>query len=322
MTHTPRGDADAFEGTPYDHHMSTMCEMDEIFSLYCRNHDTVVAMMGVYESNMTSLPMDSIQCVLAFTDPSGMISFGPADRKISDYDFCLVIKMTGRKFTCCVCGSDSIADLALKIYDKQGIPPDQQRLVIHGQEPARDRTLNQFDFRRENEVWLIVDNPRFLIVYVKPVVADGCLFPTILETNPPSDEEFQYDFINVKDCFGDVPFEQRGNQLLLARPAVCPVPTVNNRAVSIEEINQPPIRMKILRSEDAMAEPILTETTGSALTVNNMTTHFRTVVAKVLGITPLQCSLHIQMQSSAFREVKCSQDLIHPAATNTFLAKV
>eukprot|EP00759_Apiculatamorpha_spiralis_P029174 PhF_6_TR31475/c4_g2_i3/m.46252 len=53
-----------------------------------------------------------------------------------------------------------------------------------------------------------------------------------------------------------------------------------------------------------------------------MTTHFRSVVAKVLGISPLQCCLYIQMQSLAFREVKCNQDLMHPAATNTFLAKV
>eukprot|EP00759_Apiculatamorpha_spiralis_P041546 PhF_6_TR40181/c0_g5_i2/m.59581 len=110
MSHTPRGnDADAFEGTPYDHRMSTMCEMDEIFSLYCQNHDTVVATMGVYESNMTSLPMDSIQCVLAFTDPSGMAQSGPADREI------IVKTLTGKSMHLAISGTTTVAQIKADI---------------------------------------------------------------------------------------------------------------------------------------------------------------------------------------------------------------
>eukprot|EP00759_Apiculatamorpha_spiralis_P029172 PhF_6_TR31475/c4_g2_i1/m.46249 len=112
---------------------------------------------------------------------------------------------------------------------------------------------------------------------VEAIATELCLFPTVLVLPPPAYPGFpQYRISQLNDCLGSVPFEQSGNQLLLGRPTVCPVPTVEkvlreDRPVDVK-IKQPLIRLKILKSDDVTAEPILAEIKGSDLTVVNMTT--------------------------------------------------
>ena len=49
--------------------------------------------------------------------------------------------LTGKTMTFECRSSDTIDDLKAKVQDKEGIPPDQQRLIFAGQELECGRTL-------------------------------------------------------------------------------------------------------------------------------------------------------------------------------------
>lgn len=147
-------DSNGYQLTKYEHFNNC-----RFINLYFSNNDYDV----VFELNYSYLYGKKImyfpQQIDGILHHKIKCTFNDVDKYIFTYmcNYPIFIKtLTGKTITCTVTNTDTILDLKHKIQIKEGIPPEQQRLVYNGSQLENHRQLTYYEIITESSIHMVL----------------------------------------------------------------------------------------------------------------------------------------------------------------------